>query len=82
MNETTHNSESKHRTWTDTYYSLSADDWLFSAKTTFEGGEEGVALKCPGYSRDGNGFVIEFKVQHLDVLKSLVAELESLKAEK
>ncbi|NES69953.1 MAG: hypothetical protein F6K24_34435 [Okeania sp. SIO2D1] len=81
MNKTTQISDSNHKTWTDTYYALTPDDWLFSAKTTYEDGGEGVALNCPGYSRDGNGFVIHFKVEHLDVLQSLVAELKALKAQ-
>ncbi|NEN88739.1 MAG: hypothetical protein F6K48_07335 [Okeania sp. SIO3H1] len=81
MNKTTQISDSPHRTWTDTSYNLTPDDWLFSAKATCEDGEEGVTLNCPGYSRDGNGFVINFKVEHLNVLKDLVEELESLKAE-
>ncbi|NET17104.1 MAG: hypothetical protein F6K08_31965 [Okeania sp. SIO1H6] len=81
MNKTTQFSESNHKTWTDTHYALTPDDWLFSAKATCEDGEEGVTLNCPGYSRDGYGFVINFKVEHLDVLQSLVAELKALKAQ-
>ncbi|GGA01934.1 hypothetical protein [Okeania sp. KiyG1] len=81
MNKTTQISESPHRTWTDTHYSLTPDDWLFSAKTTFGEGEEGVALNCPGYSRDGKGFVIHFKVEHLEAVHSLLSELQLLKAE-
>ena len=79
MNEITRK-DSNHKTWTDTHYSLTPDDWLFSTKTTFGEGEEGVALNCPGHSRDRYGFVINFKVEHLDVLQSLVAELKALKA--
>ncbi len=79
MNETTQNSESNHRTWTDTSYSLSADSLLYISNATHS---EAIALKCPGHSRDGKGFAIEFKVEHLDVLKNLVAELENLKAAK
>lgn len=87
MNKITQSTEAPHRTWTDTYYNLTSDDWLVSFKTIFgEGevgkGEEGIALYCPGYSRDGNGFVIHFKVKHLDALKVLVEELEGLKAQK
>ncbi|NES01719.1 MAG: hypothetical protein F6K22_02105 [Okeania sp. SIO2F4] len=75
MNET----ESKHKTWTDTSYSLSSNDLLYISNATHS---EAVALKCPGYSRDGKGFAIEFQMQHLDILKNLVAELENLKAAK
>ncbi len=76
MNETTQNSEPKPKTWTDTTYSLSADSLLYVANGTHG---EAIALKCPGDSRDGHGFAIEFQVEHLEVLQSLVAELEVLK---
>ncbi|NEQ78077.1 MAG: hypothetical protein F6K23_36835 [Okeania sp. SIO2C9] len=81
MNKTTQFSDSNHKTWTDTHYALTPDDWLFSAKTTYEDGEEGVALNCPGYSRDGKGFVIVFQVEHLEAIHSLLSELQLLKAE-
>ncbi|NES02003.1 MAG: hypothetical protein F6K22_03670 [Okeania sp. SIO2F4] len=81
MNKTTQISDSNHKTWTDTYYNLTPDDGLFSTKTTFGEGEEGVALNCPGYGRDGKGFVIHFKVEHLEAIHSLLAELQLLKAE-
>ena len=75
MNET----DSKHRTWTDNSYSLSADSLLYISNATHG---EAIALKCPGHSRDGKGFAIEFQVEHLDILQTLVAELEALKAQK
>lgn len=81
MNKITQNTEAPHRTWTDTYYNLTPDDGLFSTKTTFGEGEKGVALNCPGCGRDGFGFVINFKVEHLEAIHSLLSELQLLKAE-
>ncbi|NET46322.1 hypothetical protein [Okeania sp. SIO2B3] len=78
MNKTTQISESKHRTWTDTSYSLAADDLLFTAKATHG---EAITLNCPGHSRDGHGFAIHFKVEHLEAIHSLLSELQLLKAE-
>lgn len=77
MNKTTQISESQHKTWTDTSYSLAADDLLFTAKAT---NKEAIALKCPGHSRDRQGFAIEFQVEHLEVLHGLITELQLLKA--
>lgn len=79
MNETTQNSESKPKTWTDTSYSLSADSLLYISNATHS---KAIALKCPGHSRDGKGFAIEFQVEHLDVLQTLISELKALKTQK
>lgn len=71
--------EEKPRTWTDTSYSLSADSLLYISNATHN---EAVALKCPGHQLSGKGFSIEFRVDHLNTLKNLVAELEAIEAAK
>ncbi len=78
MNKTTQNSESKPKTWTDTSYSLSVDSLLYVANATHG---EAIALKCPGHSRDGKGFAIEFRTEHLDVLQTLITKLKALKTQ-
>ena len=79
MDENTSNLDSKPRTWTDTSYSLSADSLLYISNATHG---EAVALKCSGHQLGGKGFSIEFQVEHLDTLQTLVAELKTLKATK
>ena len=36
-----------------------------------------LALVCPGYARDGCGFSIHFTPAHIEVLKNLIAVLQS-----
>ncbi len=67
-----------YRTWTDTHYKLGDEDWLYIA-THDELGS--ASLVCPGYSRDGEGFSIHFTQAHTEILESLVATLQRLKAQ-
>ncbi|NET11906.1 MAG: hypothetical protein F6K08_03125 [Okeania sp. SIO1H6] len=71
--------EEKPRTWTDTSYSLASTSLLYVANATHG---EAVALKCPGHQLAGKGFSIEFRVEQLNTLKNLVAELEAIEAAK
>ena len=62
------------KTWTDTHYQLDRQDWLYIAKHEDRGA---ASLVCPGYARDGCGFSIHFTPDHIEMLKNLIAVLQS-----
>jgi hypothetical protein len=62
------------KTWSDTHYKLEAQDWLYIAKHEDRGA---ASLVCPGYARDGAGFSIHFTPAHIEILKHLLAALET-----
>jgi hypothetical protein len=62
------------KTWTDTHYQLNSQDWLYIAKHEDRGA---ASLVCPGYTRDGCGFSIHFTPDHIEMLKNLIAVLQS-----
>lgn len=64
------------RTWTDTHYQLDSDDWLYIAAHEEQGS---VALVCPGYARDGEGFSIHFTPAHTEMLEHLLTALQRVK---
>lgn len=63
------------KTWTDTHYQLDHQDWLYVAKHEDQGA---ASLVCPGYARDGCGFSIHFTPAHIEMLKNLIAVLQSV----
>ncbi len=66
------------KTWKDTYYQLDSEDWLYIAKHEDRGT---ASLVCPGYARDGCGFSIHFTPDHIELLKNLIAVLQSCASE-
>ncbi|HIK28423.1 MAG: hypothetical protein N3E45_00605 [Oscillatoriaceae bacterium SKW80] len=64
------------KSWTDTHYKLSENDWLYIAKHTQQGS---VSLICPGYARGGHGFSIHFSSAQIEILEQLVELLRTLK---
>ncbi len=67
------------RTWTDTHYQLDDEDWIYIATHEEQGS---ASLVCPGYARDGEGFSIHFTPAHTEMLESLIARLQIIKAQK
>jgi len=62
------------KTWRDTHYQLDSEDWLYIAKHEDQGA---ASLVCPGYARDGCWFSIHFSPDHIELLKNLIAVLQS-----